>query len=163
MHNRTLLAAVATAAFAAILTPSVSSAQNPPPKTSKGEVAMAPNFGSLISAINASSTHNTHLKGLTSVTAENVQVVNVGDLLKGNDVKALENAISKNQADIDSLRATLGGNQTLNDVITKTTVTTTTTVDTTAAAKAQTLTAADIVAVDVTSDNKVVLYYWKKP
>jgi hypothetical protein len=165
MHKRTLLAAVATAAFAAILTPSLSSAQNPPPKTSKGEVAMAPNFGSLISAINASSTHNTHLKGLTSLTAENVQVVNVGDLLKGNDVKALENAISKNQADIDSLRATLGANQTLNDLITKTTVTTTTTTTTTdttaAAAKAQTLTTADIVAADMTPDGKVVLSFWK--
>ena len=168
MQTRTLLAAVATAAVAAIATPSLSSAQVPPQKTtSKGEVAMQPNFGSLISALNAGTKHNAHLKGLTTVTPENVQIVNVADLLKGNDVSALENAITKNQANIDSLRATLGENQALNTMISATTITTTTTTTTTdttaASAKAQTLTANDIVAADVTTDGKVVLYYWRKP
>jgi len=168
MQTRTLLAAVATAAIAAIVTPSVSSAQNPPQKqTSKGDVATQPNFGSLISALNAGTKHHAHLKGMTTVTTENVQVVNVADLLKGNDLSALENAITKNQANIDSLRATLGANTALNEVITKTTITTTTTTtttDTTAAkAQAQTLTTNDIVAADVTPDGKVVLYYWRKP
>ena len=167
MHTRTLLAAVATAAIAAIITPSISNAQVTPPQkqTSKGEVAVTPNFGSLIAAINAASQHASHLQGMTTITPANVQVVNVADLLKGNDVSALQNAIEKNQATIDSLRSTLGANQALNTVITTTTVTTTTTTtDTSAAAKAaQMLTANDIVAADVTPDGKVVLYYWRKP
>ena len=77
MQTRTLLAALATAAAAAIVTPSISQAQDTTRATSKGEVAMAPNFGSLISAINATSAQNDKIKALTEITAANVQLVNV--------------------------------------------------------------------------------------
>ena len=50
MQTRTLLAALTAAAIAAVVTPARSNAQDT--TTSKGEVAMRPNFGSLISAIN---------------------------------------------------------------------------------------------------------------
>ena len=164
MHTRTLLTAIAVAAVAATATPSLSQAQNP--TTSKGEVALAPNFGSLMSAINSASAQNGKIKTLTDVSAANVQLVNVADLLKGNNVEALNNALQKNEADIATLRGTLGANKALSDMITTATVTTTTTTATTdtaaAAAKAQTLTTNDIVAADVAADGKVVLYYWKK-
>ena len=58
MQNRTLLAAVATAAIAAMVTPSISSAQDTTAKkttVSKGEVAMQPSYSSLISAISLGS------------------------------------------------------------------------------------------------------------
>ena len=156
MQTRTLLAAVATAAVAAIVTPSLSSAQATPPQktTSKGEVAIQPNFGSLISAINASSAHNDKIKAMADVNATNVQLVNVEDLLKGNDVEALTNALTKNQTDIDALRATLGANATINGVITSTASATTT--------DAPKLAPADVIAADVSPDGKLVLYYWKK-
>jgi len=157
MTTRTLLAAVATAALAAVVTPSLSFAQDTTTKTSKGEVAMsAPNFGSLISAINASAKHNDHLKGMTTVNATDVQLVNVADLLKGNDASALTNALTKNQSDIESLRTTLGANNTINGLITGTPAPGATSAD----AK---LSTADIVAADVGADGKIVLYYWKKP
>lgn len=164
MQTRTLLAATAVAAIAAIATPSISRAQDTTAKkttTSPGEVAMAPNFGSLISAINASAKHNEHLKTLTDVNAANVQLVNVEDLLKGNDVNALNNALQKNQADITTLQTTLGANSTINAAITATTLPSAAAA-TDSTAKAATLTASDIVAADVTPDGKVVLYYWKK-
>ena len=153
MQTRTLLAALTAAAIAAVVTPARSNAQDT--TTSKGEVAMRPNFGSLISAINASSTHTDKIKGMTDLSASNVQLVNVEDLLKGNDVNALNNALTKNQSSIDSLRTTLGANTTINGLITSTA--------SSMATDAPKLTANDVVAADVTDDGHVVLYYWKKP
>ena len=147
MHNRTLLAALATAAVVAVASPSVSHAQVP--QTSKGEVALKPNFGSLISAINASAAHSEKIKAMTEVNAANVTLVNAEELLQGNSKEALEAALTKNEADIATLRTTLGANTGINGVITATT-------------NATPLTAADIIATDVTPDGKVVLYYWKK-
>lgn len=163
MQTRTLLAAVATAAVAAIVTPSLSQAQDTTAKktttTSKGEVAMQPSFGSLISAINSSSATNDKVKALTTVNATDVQFVNVADLLQGNDVQALQNALTKNQTDIETLRTTLGGSQAFSTLFAA---------DTGAAASTSTSmsmkpAAKDIVAADVSPDGKVVLYYWKKP
>jgi hypothetical protein len=162
MHTRTLLTAVATAAVAAIATPSLSQAQNPT-TTSKGEVAIAPSFGSLISAINATSAHNDKIKAMTDLSATNVQLVNVADLLKGNNVEALNNALQKNEADITTLRTTLGANTTITSLLAATTPATTTATTTTPTTAAPSpVTADDIVAADVGADGKVVLYYWKK-
>lgn len=147
MHNRTLLAALAAAAITAIATPAVSYAQDPQKKESKGEVATAPNFGSLISAINSSAAHNEKLKAATTLTAENVQLVNVEDLLKGNSAEALTAALTKNEADITALRTTVGANTTINTMLTS---------------NATPLTSADVVATDVGADGKVIVYYWKK-
>lgn len=147
MHTRTLLAAVATAAVAAIATPSLSSAQDTTKTTSKGEVAMRPSFGSLISAINSAGSHNTKLKAMTEVAPANVQLVNVEDLVKGNDPKALNEALTKNEADITALRTTLGANTAISGVLSANTVP---------------LAATDIVAADVGGDGKVTLFYWKK-
>jgi len=153
---------MAAAAVAAIATPSLSQAQNP--TTSKGEVAVSPSFGSLISAINSASTHNEHIKGMTDLSATNVQLVNVEDLLKGNNVEALNAALHKNESDIKALRTTLGENTTIASVLAhdSTAATTTTTTTPTISANAKAITSDDIVAADVGADGKVVLYYWKK-
>ena len=117
--------------------------------TNTPEVALKPNFGSLISAINASAAHSEKIKAMTEVNAANVTLVNAEELLQGNSKEALEAALTKNEADIATLRTTLGANTGINGVITATT-------------NATPLTAADIIATDVTPDGKVVLYYWKK-
>jgi hypothetical protein len=146
MKNRTLLAAIATAAVVAIAAPSTSHAQVP--QTSKGEVATLPSFGSLISAINSSSAQAEKLKGLTTLTAENVQFVDVAELVKGNSEEALTNALEKNKADIETLRGTLGATSPLGTVITANT--------------ALELKPEHVIATDVGADGKVVVYYWKK-
>jgi hypothetical protein len=70
--------------------PSVSQAQDTTTKkTSAGEVALKPNFGSLISALNSASAQNDKLKAMTEINASNVTLVNVEDLLKGNSVEGL--------------------------------------------------------------------------
>jgi hypothetical protein len=154
MQTRTLLASIATVACAAIATPSFAQTPTPTPtptppqQTSKGEVAMAPSFNSLITAINATSAQNDKVKDLKDVSATNVMLVNVNDLLKGNDVAALNEALKKNDADLSTLRTTLGANSALNGVLTS---------------NATPLTPADVVATDVTADGHVMVYYWKKP
>ena len=147
MHNRTLLAALATAAVVAVASPSVSHAQVP--QTSKGEVALKPNFGSLMSAINATAAQTDKIKALTEVTASNVQLVNVADLVDSTNTAALEAAIKQNEADLTTLRTTLGANAGINGVLTANTPTP--------------LAATDVVATDVGPDGKVTVYYWKKP
>jgi hypothetical protein len=77
-----------------------------------------------------------------------VQLVNVEDVVKGNDTTVLTAALKKNDTDLKALRTTLGTNTALTGVL---------------SANATPLTASDVVAADVAADGKVVLYYWKKP
>jgi len=159
MQTRTLFAAVAAAAIAAVVTPSLSAAQDTTAKkttVSKGEVAMQPSFSSLISAINMGTASSDKIKALTTVNAADVQFVNVEDLLKGNDAQALNDALSKNKEGIDALRTALGGNPALSLLLASDSAATTMPSPT---AKPS---AKNIVAADVSADNKVVLYYWKK-
>jgi hypothetical protein len=147
MQKRTLLVALAAAATTAIVTPSVSQAQDTTRATSKGEVAMAPNITSLISAINSASATNDKVKAMTDISAANVQLVNVEEVVKGNDTALLTAALKKNETDLTALRTTLGTNTALTSVL---------------SANTTPLTASDVVAADVGADGKVVLYYWKK-
>ena len=163
MRTRTLLAAVTTAAIAAMVTPSLSTAQDTTAKkttVSKGEVAMQPSFGSLISALNSSTANADKLKSLTTVNAADVQFVNVEDLLKGNDVSALNNALSKNKEGVDALRSALGSNPAIGLLMAPDSAATSTTSTMSASAKPS---AKDVIAADVSADNKLVVYYWKKP
>ena len=161
MHKRNLLAAFVAAAAIGIASPAISHAQQT--QTSKGEVATTPSFGTLISAINSASAHNAKLTAMTDLTAANVQLVNVEDLLKGENVEALNNALTKNEADITTLRATLDANKTISGLLATTTPTASATATTTSTTATPTpLTSADVIATDVGADGKVIVYYWKK-
>jgi hypothetical protein len=146
MQKRTLLAALAVAAIAAFATPSVSRAQQT--KESKGEVATAPSFATLLVALDSASARNAKLVTVTTLTAENVQLVNVEDLLQGNSADSLTAALTKHAAVVDSLRTTIAANATINKALTT---------------NATPLASTDVVATDILPDGKVVVYYWKKP
>ena len=62
-----------------------------------------PNFGALISAIRSG---NVDLSGVESST--DVNVVEIDDLLKGNNRSALDNALADNEEQISQLRTDLG-------------------------------------------------------
>jgi hypothetical protein len=148
MKNRTLLSALATAAVVAIATPSISQAQDTTKKESKGEVAMAPSFSSLMSALNSVAAQNAKWTAMTTpITAENVQLVNAESLLQGNDVEAFKTALKTNEADVATLRKTLGANTALTTIL---------------KGNAPELTADDVIATDVSPDGKATVYYWKK-
>ena len=166
MQTRTLLAAVATAAIAAMVTPSLSSAQDTTVKKteSRGEVAMQPSYTSLISAISSGSANADKIKALTSVNASDVQFVNVEDLLAGNSPDSLKDVLSKNEDNVEAVQKALGSNQALGLLLASDTPApvTTDTTKTPMPSMSMKPSAKDVVAADVTSDNKVVLYYWKK-
>jgi hypothetical protein len=67
-----------------------------------------PNFGKVISSIQAAKTSPTQIQGLTTV--KSVNVVQVNDLAKGENMKALDEAVTKNESDISSLRSALTAN-----------------------------------------------------
>ena len=148
MKNRTLLSALAAAAVVAIATPSISQAQDTTKKVSTGEVAIAPSFSSLMSALTTSAAQNAKLTAMTTeLTAANVQLVNVDSLVTSDNADSLKAALKTNEADVATLRKTLGANTALSTIL-----------------KGNTpeLTADDVIATDVAADGKVTVYYWKK-
>ena len=75
-----------------------------------------PNFGQVISSIQASKTGSTQIQGLTTV--KSVNVVKVDDLAQGENMKALDEAVTKNQSDITSLRTAMTSNTAVNTALT---------------------------------------------
>jgi hypothetical protein len=97
------------------------------------------NFGSVVSAIQDGKTNISAIEGLKSVS--DVKVVKVSELAKGNNMEALDNAVSKNQADITSLQTAVGANPALK-----------------AKLDAQSVVTSDIVAANVEADGSVTVY-----
>jgi hypothetical protein len=75
-----------------------------------------PNFGKVISSIQAAKTSPTQIQGLTTV--KSVNVVQVNDLAKGENMKALDEAVTKNESDISSLRSALTANTAVKTALT---------------------------------------------
>jgi hypothetical protein len=152
MSNRTLLSALTAAAAFALVTPAVHAQDTTKKDTarveSRGDVAIAPTFQSLISAISRTDSATATLKASTAVEASNVHVVNAAPLLQGDNEKELQAAITTNKASIEGLRSTIGANATLKAAL-----------DNPVAPIAVT----DIVAADVNPAGMVTLDYWKSP
>ena len=75
-----------------------------------------PNFGQVMSSIQAVKTSPTQIQGLTTV--KSVNVVKVNDLAKGENMKALDEAVTKNQSDITSLRTAMTSNMAVKTALT---------------------------------------------
>ena len=73
------------------------------------------NFGQVISSIQASKTEATQIQSITEV--KSVNVVKVADLAKGENMTALDNAVTKNEADITTLRTALTTNTKVNTAL----------------------------------------------
>lgn len=57
-------------------------------------------FGNLIAALNNINVQIDRLNVLSNITADNFQVVNVEDVLSGNNIQALNNALNRNDVTI---------------------------------------------------------------
>ena len=75
------------------------------------------NFGNLISALNNIAVEITELNALNNLKITDVRVVNVEDVLKGNNVEALNNALNRNKVEIVKLTDTLNNNTVLTDFL----------------------------------------------
>ncbi len=74
------------------------------------------NFGQVISSIQASKTEASEIQALTEV--KSVNVVKVSDIAQGENMTALDNAVTKNDADITQLRTALSSNTAVNTALT---------------------------------------------
>jgi len=105
------LGAAAAIAGSTVL-PSVALAA-PPPITQSAHQA---NFGNLISALNNISAQIGNLQALNNLTVSNVRLVNVNDVLNGNNVNALNNALNNNNVNVLALQNFLNNNLNNNTV-----------------------------------------------
>ena len=99
------------------------------------------NFGNLISALNNIAVEINELKALNNLTVKNVQVVNVSDVLKGNNVEAFNNALNRNKVQIANLTNVLNNNTVLTDFL-----------------KNNNIAVSRVVAIDVLSGGGVTLF-----
>ncbi|MEP9387178.1 hypothetical protein [Mesorhizobium sp. KR9-304] len=97
------------------------------------------NFGTVMSSIKAGKTNVSAITGLTMVNK--VNVIRVGDLAKGNNMQALDKAITDNQADITGLQNAIGANAALK-----------------AKLDAESVEASSVVAANVEADGSVTVY-----
>jgi hypothetical protein len=112
MSIRHTLAILPVAGILAIGAPVAASAQAPAP-----QVAGQATFGNLISALNNISAQIGRLNALNNLTVSNVRVVNVSDLLNGNNVNALNNALNNNNVQILNLRNVLNNNEVVKNAL----------------------------------------------
>jgi hypothetical protein len=101
--------------------------------------ATEPTFDTVMSAIQASKTNVSTIGSLTTVN--DVNVVRVGDLAQGNNMQALDQAVTEHQADITSLQSAITANTALK-----------------AKLDAEQVQASNVVAADVEADGSVTVF-----
>lgn len=78
------------------------------------------NFGQVISSIQSNKVGPTQIQGITEV--KSVNVVKAGDIAKGENMTAFDNAVTKNEANITSLRTAMTSNTAVNTALTNASV-----------------------------------------
>lgn len=103
-------------------------------------------FGNLIAALNNIAVEIDELNALNGLTVQDVQLVNVEDLLNGNRVNALNNALNRNNVEILNLHNVLNSNDVdinvIRDVLNNSNIA-----------------VSDVVAIDVLSGGDVVVFH----
>jgi hypothetical protein len=88
----------------AVLTVVLAAALVVAPTASPQQDSRQANFGNLIAALNNINVQIERLNVLSNIRDSNVQVVNVEDVLSGNNIRALNNALNNNNVEILTLR-----------------------------------------------------------
>jgi hypothetical protein len=99
--------------------------------------------GNLISALNNINVQINNLEALNDLTVANVQVVDVDNVLNDNNVRALENALSRNDVEILNLRNVLNDSEIVQNVLNNNDVD---------------VNINEVVAIDVLSDGTVIFF-----
>ncbi len=86
-----------------------SPSQPAPPAQTDTQVTTKADVSQLASALSNIDTQTTALKSMNNVPLSSIQLVNAGDLAKGKSAAALTDAVTKRDAQIQSLRQALSG------------------------------------------------------
>jgi hypothetical protein len=73
--------------------------------------------GNLIAALNNINANIQDVRALNNLTIENVRIVNVENVLNNNNVRAFNNALNRNEVEINVLRDFLNNNEILNNAL----------------------------------------------
>nr|WP_290221308.1 hypothetical protein [Trichocoleus desertorum] len=117
--------------------PAVTLMQEPASAQRAGQATV----GNLVAALNNIAVQITNLQALNDLTVQNVRVVNVEDVLNGNNVEALNNALNRNNVEIVTLRNVLNNNEVIKNALNNNNVAVN-----------------DVVAIDVLSGGDVVVF-----
>lgn len=113
------------------------------------QVARQATVGNLIAALNNINVQIQRLRVLNNLTLTDVQVVNVEDVLNDNNTRAFNNALNRNEVNVGILQDFLNDNTILNgNVVTVRNVLNDLNID-----------FDDVVAINVLSDGKVIVFY----
>ncbi|MBW4488580.1 MAG: hypothetical protein KME12_12395 [Trichocoleus desertorum ATA4-8-CV12] len=142
MQNKQVrLASMLGAGILMLGIPAVTLMQEP----ASAQIVKQATAGNLIAALNNIAVEITNLKALNNLTVEHVRVVNVEDVLNGNNVNALNNALNRNNVEILNLQNVLNDNEIIKNVLNNNNVALT-----------------DVVAIDVLSGGDVVVFSQKQ-
>ncbi|MFN8583624.1 MAG: hypothetical protein U0163_21930 [Gemmatimonadaceae bacterium] len=144
MHKHRIL--FAAAALAAATFAGRANAQDT--TVSKGEVAKAPSFSSLLAAINATPTTLEAIKKHGPFKDSDVRLINAEPLMQGQNDAALKSAMETHAAHLEQLRTSFDAQPVILGALEKST---------------PKLTAADVIAADVHTDGSIDVYYRPKP
>ena len=117
-------------------------------KESKGEVATMPTFASLITALDNTKATVDKLGGLTGLTPAAVTIVDANTLVHSSNQAQFDSALTRNDADLKALGPALDKVEVIVKGLSE---------------HQNKIKSEDVVAVDVTPDNHVIVYYRKKP
>lgn len=131
------LAGILGAGILMLGVPAVTLMQQPVMAQKAGQVTS----GNLIAALNNTAVQIRNLEALNNLTVSDVRVVNVQDVLNGNNVEAFNNALNRNNVEIITLRNTLNNNEVIKNVLNNNNVE-----------------IGQVVAVDVLSGGDVILF-----
>jgi hypothetical protein len=98
-------------------------------------------FGNLIAALNNINPEINNLEALNDLTITEARVVNVENVLNGNNVRALNNSLNRNGVDIIELRNVVNNNEIIKNALNNFDVA-----------------ISDVVAIDVLSGGEVVVF-----
>ena len=114
---------------------------------SKGEVAKAPSFNSLVTAVNATPATVEALKMRAEIKDTEIRLVNATPLIAGQDESQLKAALEQHSAALEQLRTALGSQASVTAALDK---------------NDPKVTVADIIAVDLHVDGTLDVYFKPK-
>lgn len=101
-------------------------------------------FGRLIAALSTLDTNATRFVNISGLTADRIVLVDVRNLLRGNNQAALDEAVSRRERELTSMRNTLQNSLVLRDLLT-----------------AKEIPMVQVLAVDVAPDGKMATVYYR--
>ncbi|MBW4651025.1 MAG: hypothetical protein KME06_20400 [Kastovskya adunca ATA6-11-RM4] len=142
-NNKARIASILSGSLLMLGIPAIAFAQGAPmtqtliAQQQEGQVT----FGNLVAALNNINAQIGELNALNDLTVEEVRVVSADNLLRGSNIRALNNVLNRNNVEIVELQNVLNNNEIIKDALNQNNVAVT-----------------DVIAINVLSGGDVVVF-----